>query len=147
MRRKEWENVQWREEGPIWAIGLILFAFLLAVGIVDFVAPGIFFRTGLSCFFWENVGLYCTGCGVTRAVLALVHGHLLQSLYYNVVVLYVVVFYGIYLTRGAVYLISKGKYPFMKFRAWYVIVGLGFAVIQAVVKNVALYVYHYQWMT
>ncbi len=35
----------------------------------------------------------------------------------------------------------------MRFYVAYVFAGLGIVVLQAVVKNVALFVYHYTWMT
>lgn len=146
MKSKEWQKEQWSEERPVWVIGIVLFVMLFCVGIVEYVAPDFLHDVSPSCFIRRNVGLYCTGCGGTRAVFALLHGHFLQSLYYNVAVLYVAVFYGVYVIRGAIYLISKGKYPFMKFRVWYVFVGLAIVVIQAIVKNIALYVYHYEWM-
>lgn len=139
-------HVGWREERPIWIIGVILFVLLLFVGITDVIAPEFFEQSSPSCFVRQHVGMYCTGCGATRAVLAVLRGHILQSLYYNVVVMYVIVFYGTYVIRGLIFLLTKGKYRYMKFHVAYVFVGLGFVVIQAIVKNVALYAYHYTWM-
>lgn len=36
-----------------------------------------------KCLFHEATGLYCPGCGNTRALHALLHGHVLLSLRYN----------------------------------------------------------------
>ena len=144
--KKRWQSEGWRGERPIWIIGIILFTLLIGVGIVDRLEPGFFGQAGPSCFVRRYMGMYCTGCGATRGVLAILHGHFLQSLYFNMVVMYVVVFYGIYVLRGALYFISKGKYKYMKFHTAYVYVGLGIVVVQAIVKNVALFVYHYTWM-
>ena len=40
-----------------------------------------------ECYFRTHLGIYCPGCGGTRAFLALVHGHFLQSLKYNPITL------------------------------------------------------------
>lgn len=137
---------EWREERPIFVIGVVLFLLLFSVAIVNQISPHFFERFSPSCFVRQHVGIYCTGCGATRAVLCVVQGHFLQSLYYNVVVMYVVVFYGLYVIRGAIYLLSKGKYRYMKFHVAYVFIGLVIVVIQAIVKNVALFSYGYEWM-
>ncbi len=137
----------WGEEWPIWIIGNIMFTLLLAVWLIDRIAPDFLEQSTPSCFVRQHVGMYCTGCGATRAVLAVLRGHLLQSLYYNVAVMYVIVFYGVYVIRGWLYLLTKGKYSYMRFYVAYVFAGLGIVVLQAVVKNVALFVYHYTWMT
>jgi len=36
-----------------------------------------------KCLFHEATGLFCPGCGNTRALHALLHGHILMSLRYN----------------------------------------------------------------
>lgn len=147
MKKKQWQAEGWREERPIWVIGIVLFLLLFVIGIVDRMAPELLGHISPSCFVRQHVGIYCTGCGATRAVLAALHGHFLQSLYYNVVVMYVLVFYGIYVIRGAIYMLTKGNYRYMKFHVAYVFVGLGMVVVQAIVKNVAQFVYHYTWMS
>lgn len=40
-----------------------------------------------ECYFRTHLGLYCPGCGGTRAFFALLHGHFLQSLKYNPITL------------------------------------------------------------
>ena len=44
-----------------------------------------------ECIFLKNFGFYCPGCGGTRAVKALLHGHILESLHYHPIVVYVAV--------------------------------------------------------
>ncbi len=41
-----------------------------------------------SCFFHELTGLYCPGCGGTRAFIALMEGDLARSFFYHPIVLY-----------------------------------------------------------
>lgn len=37
----------------------------------------------LPCVFYEVTGLYCTGCGITRALYHLLHGHIYAALRMN----------------------------------------------------------------
>lgn len=94
-----------------------------------------------SCVFHSMTGLYCPGCGGTRAVLELMKGHLLQSLWYHPIVLYVVILYIRYLLEHIVRWLSSGKYPIIcGYRSWY---GYGAAVIiivNLIIKNFLLLV-------
>lgn len=57
------------------------------------------------CIFHEITGLYCPGCGGTRAFFALLHGHPILSFMYNPAVLYfafVAIFYAVW---GILYLL------------------------------------------
>lgn len=40
-----------------------------------------------KCLFHEVTGLFCPGCGNTRALHALLHGHILMSLRYNLLLI------------------------------------------------------------
>ena len=46
------------------------------------------------CTFYAVTGLYCPGCGGTRAVYSLLHGKIIKSLYFHPIVLYSLVMYG-----------------------------------------------------
>ena len=53
------------------------------------------------CVFTSFFGIYCPGCGGTRAVGALLRGHILESVWYHPIVLYtVIVFGGFMMTQG-----------------------------------------------
>jgi len=55
----------------------------------------------MPCVFATYLQMYCPGCGGTRAVEALLHGHILESVWYHPIVLYTVfVFGGFMLTQG-----------------------------------------------
>lgn len=43
------------------------------------------------CIFNVITGLYCPGCGGTRALSSLVHGHFILSLYYHPLVIYILI--------------------------------------------------------
>ncbi len=78
----------------MYRLGLVFFAVGLLVIVLK--VCGIFDITTLSypCLFHRLSGLYCPGCGGTRAARALMEGRLLDSLIQNPIVLYTV---GIYL--------------------------------------------------
>ena len=53
------------------------------------------------CVFSTYLHIYCPGCGGTRAVEALLRGHILESVWYHPIVMYtVLVFGGFMLTQG-----------------------------------------------
>lgn len=53
------------------------------------------------CAFSTYLHVYCPGCGGTRAVEALIHGRMLESVWYHPIVLYTVfIFSGFMLTQG-----------------------------------------------
>lgn len=54
-----------------------------------------------ACVIEAGLQIYCPGCGGTRAVEALLHGHVLESVWYHPLVLYtVIIFGGFMLTQG-----------------------------------------------
>ena len=94
----------------------------------------------MPCLFQEWTGLYCPGCGGTRAAKALLQGELLTSFLYNPIVLYSVLVAALF--AGSRLLYRKTKNP--KFRLYfdekYAYVGIGIIVINFVVKNYFLIV-------
>ena len=80
-------------EDELYRVGLVILG-ALAVGI-----PCLYlFLSGRDltlsvCLFRLLFGIYCPGCGGTRSVNALLHGHLLESLWYHPLVLYCAVLY------------------------------------------------------
>lgn len=57
------------------------------VWVIDWIKSG----QGFPCLFHFITGLYCPGCGGTRAVRALLHGEILKSFCYHPFVLYAVI--------------------------------------------------------
>ena len=95
----------------------------------DFSAP---------CYFRTHWKLYCPGCGGTRALFALMHGNLRQSLKYNPVTL---LFLLDVLVTTILSLIEKknSKYSTSRFRLILNITLLIFIVVFSVLRNYLLY--------
>lgn len=53
-------------------------------------------RIGIPCVFHEVTGLYCPGCGMTRAALALLELDFKQAFRYNLLVFLLVPLYALY---------------------------------------------------
>lgn len=89
----------------------------------------------VPCFFNVFFGIYCPGCGGTRALIALLHGQILKSLWYHPFVPYFAVIYlGFLLTQG-LHRLGMKRIRGWRFHNWYLWVGLGIIIVNFVVKN------------
>ena len=89
----------------------------------------------VPCFFSTFLEIYCPGCGGTRALSALLHGHFLKSLWYHPFIPYFVFIYiGFLLTQGLHRLGVKGIKGW-KFHYWYLWAGLAILTVNFIVKN------------
>ena len=130
----------------IWLAGLLLGA-LAVIGIVLVHAVPIRISdVGRECWIHGTGGIYCPGCGMTRAIFALIHGRVLLSAWYHPAVLYAAVIYGVFMVRGMAAVCSRGKLPFMRWRLGYVYVGVAIIILQFLAKNILLLGFHLQWM-
>lgn len=110
---------------PTAAVSYLLYRYLLW-----YVLPSV------PCFFSSVLGIYCPGCGGTRALEALFHGKILLSLWYHPFVLYTAVVYlGFMVTQGLKRLGVK-KVHGWKFHYWYLWAGAGIIGVNFVVKNI-----------
>jgi hypothetical protein len=91
------------------------------------------------CIFKRLVGIYCPGCGGTRALKALLSGDIAASLFYHPAVLYFTVFYIIFMLRMFLMLrfnIGKVSYKRVVLFIW---LGIALILIQWAAKNTDLY--------
>ena len=100
-----------------------------------------FFR--IPCVFHEVTGLYCPGCGGTRAAAALLQREVILSLFYHPIVLYGVVIYGWFMASHTIEYLSKSRLKIgMKYRNLYFYLALMLVIINIAVKDVALTAFH-----
>jgi Protein of unknown function (DUF2752) len=74
---------------------------LIACGIVLFLFNPSQYSFYPRCALYTMTGIYCPGCGSTRALYQLVHGHLLTALHYNLLLILSLPFVGYYSWRCA----------------------------------------------
>ena len=88
------------------------------------------------CVAFSILGLYCPGCGGTRAVEALFHGQIIKSLWYHPLVLYGTVLYGTFMLTHTM---AKMKIPGvrgMKFHNWYIYGAVILLFANWIIKNI-----------
>lgn len=89
-----------------------------------------------ECVIHSLFGIYCPGCGGTRAVITLLHGQFLKSAWYHPFVMYTVLMYAWFMISHTLEKLQVPLIKGMKFEPWImygmlVMIGLNF-----VLKNV-----------
>ncbi len=132
--------------------GLSLEDQLFYVGAGVFAAAAVFVclwltfmgtRSVLAPCIWNTCfHIYCPGCGGTRAVLALLKGDFLGSLWYHPLVPYAAVLYGCFMgSHLASRLTGRRFFRGMRFHSWYLFAAVGIVAVNFVVKNLLLLVW------
>lgn len=92
----------------------------------------------MPCLFHALTGLYCPGCGGTRALVYLLHGQVGQSLIYHPLILYGVLVVAVQAaTRLAAKRCGKPQYC-LGHEPLFIWIGVGIILVNWVVKNVLL---------
>ena len=115
--------------------------FIVIVNLFDLNANDFF----LPCLFYKRTGIYCPGCGCTRATISLIKGNIIPSLYYNPVILYsAVIFVWAILSYIIRPFIKKEKWNIFLFRYsdWYVWIGLILFLGTFVIRNILALCFH-----
>ena len=108
-------------------LGVVFYPQFLAVE--QFAARHIFF-----CPFYEVTGLYCPGCGGTRCLTALMHGHPLLALHENPATIVLLLFLLLSYTEHVGLLFGKHWKLIPRNRVfWYILLGLW--LVWAVLRN------------
>lgn len=117
-------------------IGIILFA----AAVFFITARGVDLHQMIPiCFLYRLTGYYCPGCGGTRAVVALLHGHPLQSLRCHPLVGYGACLLSAFWLRKTLELITKKRLEIIRLKPLYLYAALAIVVLQWIAKNILLY--------
>ena len=92
----------------------------------------------MPCVFQELTGLYCPGCGGTRAMKALLKADVLSSFLYHPLILYMILMAVMFAVSYLIYVKTKNPKFRLYFENKYVYIGIGIIVINFVVKNYLL---------
>lgn len=132
------------ERKSLYKIGwifLILGSILYILVKVSHISAGSFL---LPCLVHKYTGLYCPGCGGTRAFTFLMDGHFLKSLYYHPVVLYGAALYLWFMISNTIELLSKGRFKVgMYYRDRYIHLAVIIIILNFIVKNAVLIIWKY----
>lgn len=122
-------------EERLYLLGLVF----LVSGVISIV---IYFNVIIPeikpCLLLTTLGLYCPGCGGTRAVEALFHGQLLTSLWYHPLVLYTVVIYGGFMLTNTMEHFHILHIKGWKFHSWHMYGALAIVMGNWIIKNILL---------
>ena len=91
-----------------------------------------------GCMMLRVTGLYCPGCGGTRAVFALLSGDVIKSVAYHPAVLYGAVLFVVYFGSQTLMRLTKGKVKGLAMKPLYLYILLGIICVNFIIRNVLL---------
>lgn len=95
-----------------------------------------------ECIMYRHFGIYCPGCGGSRAVAALLGGDIISSIIYHPVVIYSAVIYVVFMGSQTLSLLSRHKIKGILFHYWFLYGALILIIINFIVKNVLKFGFH-----
>jgi hypothetical protein len=141
----------WTVEDVIYVLGVAALCCGLVLGVFDATAPETFQKLLLPCPVHFFTGLYCPGCGGTRALRFLLHGDILNSFRHHLAVPYMAVMGSWFMVsqtlwRGSRIRTMQGKRGLrirpMQYRNVWLYILSALYVLNFLWKNIALLVFH-----
>lgn len=123
-------------EQTLYRLGIAAAILVAAIVILLQIFPGLQSILVWPCPVLHFTGLYCPGCGGTRAIAALFHGQVLESLYNHPFVLYGLAFYGVFMVSHTLGILTKGRVKGLRYRGWYATVGVILVIGNCIIKNI-----------
>ncbi|MDE7061717.1 MAG: DUF2752 domain-containing protein [Lachnospiraceae bacterium] len=118
-----------------WCLAACLAFLLLIFYLTDFSFTNYMY----ACTLHTLTGLYCPGCGGTRAILFLLHGDLLRSFLYHPLVPYAAIVYGWFMISQTIQRLSRNRIRIgMHYRDIYLWIALILLTASFVIKNLLL---------
>lgn len=143
-RRIMGEEKRDRLENQLYVTGICLLLGGIGVCMLQRIMPLTvtgFFQ--MPCVFYKVTGLYCPGCGGTRAVAALLQRKVILSFLYHPVLIYGVLIYGWFMISHTIEKLSGSRFEIgMRYRNLYLYLGLGIVILNIAVKDIALTAFH-----
>lgn len=137
MRQQE------KEETALFYVGWALVAIIGCIWIFYRLFPIPFHKLLLPCVVQSTFGIYCPGCGGTRAVSAFLHGNFLASFICHPLVLYTAIVGGWFLISQTIERASKHRFKVgLKYKDSYIWTALVIVVLNFIIKNLLLIIWH-----
>lgn len=95
-------------------------------------------RQGIPCLFHLITGLYCPGCGGTRAACYLLRGQVVKSLWYHPLVIYMAVVGSAELITYVLSKVQKKPQLYLGHMAAFTNIGVVIVILNMIVKNYML---------
>ena len=128
--------------GWILAVLAVLFYMTVRVGILPLQ------RYAVPCLFHRMTGFYCPGCGGTRSFFSLCRGDIWTSFQYYPLVPCTAVWGGCFLLSHTIEKISRKRICIgIHFRGVYLWIALAVVVLNCVLKNLILVIWHIDLLT
>lgn len=126
-----------RVENGLYIAGWCLLAIAAVAALTEKITGQDILSRLPQCAFHTLTGLYCPGCGGTRAVRALLQGKLLQSFRYHPIVPYAAGLGTWFMLSQTIERLSRGHWRIgLRFRESYLWIALGILVINVLLKNI-----------
>lgn len=97
---------------------------------------------GYTCVIYRLFGIYCPGCGGTRAVNAILTGHFLQALWYHPLVPYTLVIFGGFMLSQTLARLHIGRIRGWRFHEWHLYGAVVIIIVNFILKNILLLGFH-----
>ena len=135
MSKQAKEDLTREEENWLYWAGILALPIIIisAIIVTKWIVPNF---AQSECLFWYFWRAYCPGCGGTRALLALMEGDILLSIWYHPLIMYGITLYALYIITHT---LEKLHVPFVKglrFRVSYLYGALILLVVNCVFKNI-----------
>lgn len=95
-----------------------------------------------ACPVYSLTGLFCPGCGGTRAFRLLFQGKLIASIICHPLVIYGMAVFGVFMISHTLRIFTKGKIQGMTYRHIYIKIAVVLLILNMIVKNLAWIVFH-----
>jgi len=93
------------------------------------------------CSLYSLTGLYCPGCGGTRALVLFFQGHFIQSFLHHPVIVYAAFLLIPFMVSHTLSILTRNRIKGFLFRPIYFYIMIGVIIVQCIVKNVLLVAY------
>lgn len=132
-----------KEENALFLIGWSMVGILILIYIACHIFSIPSLKTNGPCVLHTLFGIYCPGCGGTRAISALLHGQFIDSFICHPLVPYTAIVGGWFLISQTMERVSKHRFKIgLHYRDIYLWIALGIVVVNFIVKNALLLIWH-----